>query len=325
MADEDENLIVDLNADDEELTSIPGATPVPRPGVVVTKPPPVPGPSTAPRIGMEELQRQIEAERTQRAHAVETSRRLAAERDNAVRYAQESERRGVQTYEAYNNEQIKATGDQIEALSAQHESAMTDGDFKTAAALTRKISHLSGQLALLERDAGALAQQREQLARPQPQRQQQQPQPQQQPVTVDPVERAGQGRSERTKEFLRRHRSLVRSDGSLKRAAIDAHEAALDAGYAAESDGYFTHIEGLLGNGQAGGEPMPQGRQPAPMQAAPVSRSGGPGSSGGGSGPREFVMTPKMRRLAADAGVTPKEWALNYERLLKEGRITPIA
>lgn len=319
MADDEENLIVNLADEEDQTAVVPGVKPA------VTKPPPVPGPSTAPRAGMEDLQRQIEAERTQRAQAVETSRRLAAERDNAVRYAQESERRGVQTYEAYNNEQIKATGDQIEALSAQHESAMTDGDFKTAAALTRKIGHLSGQLALLERDAGALAQQREQLAQPQPQRQQQ-PQPQPQPpVTTDPVERAGQGRSERTKNFLRKHPSLVRSDGSLKRAAIDAHEAALDAGYAPESDGYFTHIEGMLNGGQPiGGEPIPPSRQSAPMQAAPVSRSGGPGSSGGGGGPREFVMTPKMRRLAEEAGVTPKEWALNYERLLKEGRITPI-
>jgi hypothetical protein len=35
-------------------------------------------------------------------------------------------------------------------------------------------------------------------------------------------------------------------------------------------------------------------------------------------------MTPKMRRLAEEQGVTPKEWAQNYVRLLSEGRITPI-
>ena len=326
MADEDENLIVDLNASDEEPASIPGATPAPRPAAA--KPPPVPGPSTAHQRGLQELQQQINAERAGREQAVQVSRRLAAERDNAVRFAQEAERRGVQTYEVYNQEQIKAVGDQIEALSAQHEGAMTDGDFKTAAALTRKIGHLSGQLALLERDAGALAQQREQLAQ-QPQRQQQQPQPQPQPqpqqIPTDPVERAAMGRSKRTGDFLRQHRDLVRSDGSLKRMAIDAHESALDAGYAPESDGYFQHIESMLGNGQAeGGQPMPQSRQQAPMVAAPVSRSGGPGSSGGASRPGEFVMTPKMRRLAEEAGVSNKEWAQNYVRLLKEGRITPI-
>jgi hypothetical protein len=275
---------------------------------------------------LEELQKQIESERAQRARAVEDNRRLALERDRAVAYSQESERRGVSTYEAYNQEQIKSTTEQIDALAGQHESAMTDGDFRTAAELNKKISRLSGQLALLERDAGALAQQREQLSRPQ---QPQQPQPQQQqPLPSDPIERAGVGRSERTRNFLRKHPDLVRQDGSLKRAAIDAHEQALDAGFAPESDGYFTHIEGLLGsNGQAqpqGGEPMPQSRQPAPLQAGPVSRAGGPGSAGGGGAPGTFVMTPKMRRLAEEAGVTPKEWASNYVRLLKEGRITPI-
>jgi hypothetical protein len=35
-------------------------------------------------------------------------------------------------------------------------------------------------------------------------------------------------------------------------------------------------------------------------------------------------MTPKMRRLADEQGVTPSEWATNYVKLLKEGRITPI-
>ena len=38
-----------------------------------------------------------------------------------------------------------------------------------------------------------------------------------------------------------------------------------------------------------------------------------------------FVMTPKMRRLAAEQGVPEKEWAQNYVRLLAEGRITPIS
>ena len=36
-------------------------------------------------------------------------------------------------------------------------------------------------------------------------------------------------------------------------------------------------------------------------------------------------MTPHMRKLAAEQGVTPQEWAENYVRLLKEGRITPIS
>ena len=40
--------------------------------------------------------------------------------------------------------------------------------------------------------------------------------------------------------------------------------------------------------------------------------------------PVTFRLTPKMRRLAEEQGVTPSEWATNYVKLLKEGRITPI-
>jgi hypothetical protein len=319
MADEDENLVLTVGVDDE--VQAPPETPITE--AKTAKPPPVPGPgaqSTAPKAGLEELQKQIENEKAQRNRVAEQNRRLQAERDRALQLAQEADRRGVASYEMYNQEQIRATQEQIDALSAQHEGAMQDGDFKTAADLTRKIGRLSGQLALFERDQGALAQQREQLG------QQPRPQPQPQaPVSTDPVERAIAGRSEPTRNFLRKHPELVRQDGSLKRAAIDAHEAALDAGFAVESDGYFTHIESMLNGGQpaAGGEqPMQPRQQQAPMTAAPVARSGGPGSGGAPAG--TFIMTPKMRRLAEEAGVTPAEWATNYLRLLKEKRITPI-
>lgn len=319
MADEDENLVLSINADGEAQ---PPPTAEAKPG---GKPPPVPGPSTAPQRGLAELERQIEVERAQRLRVNEDNRRLAAERDRALSWVQEAERRGISTYELYNSEQIKSCGEQIDSLTAQHEAAMSDGDFKTAAEVNKKISRLSGQLALLERDQGALVQQREQLQRqPQPRQQQPQVQQPQVPQSTDPIERAIAGRSKKTQDFLRKHPELVRQDGSLKRQAIDAHEAALDAGFAVESDGYYSHIEGLLGNGQAGETVMPQRNQPAPQVAGPVSRAAGPGAGGGGGAPGTFIMTPKMRRLAEDAGVTPNEWATNYLRLLKEGRITPI-
>jgi len=319
MADEDEDLVVTL--DDDEETQPPQVN-----GAQAAKPPPVPGPgarSPAPDTGLKDLQTQLQNERAQRAREQEQARRLAAERDQAIAFARQAEARGLSTFELQNETELNAANDQMEALSDQAEAAMNDGDFKTAAECNKKMHRLGGRIALLERDKANLANQREtmkvQHARPTTQ----QPRQPTEPQPTDPLERSLQGRTEPTKQFLRKHPELIRGDGSLKRAAIDAHETALDAGFQVDTQGYFDHIEKLLGgSGQpAGGEVrVPSGR--APTIAAPASRGGG-GAAGGGI-PETFTMTPKMRRLAEEQGVTPKEWAKNYVRLLAEGRITPI-
>jgi len=317
--EEGESVVIDLNEapEGEKITSA-GA-----------KPPPVPGPSSAPaapQAGLEELQKQINAERAERTRVTQVAQQIARERDQAVQFAQEAERRGVSTYELYNENQIKATQDKMEALAGQAEQAMQDGDFKRAATFNLQLGRLGGSLAVLERDQAVLAQQREQRQQPQqPQQPRQQQQPQQPAAPTDPFERALVGRSEATKDFLRRHKELVRGDGTLKRSVIDAHDRALDEGYQIDTPGYFEYVEKSLmaqtPRGDGGAAPVtrsPQG------YSAPVARNGGPGNSGGGAGSGNFVMTPKMRRLAAEQGVPEKEWAQNYVRLLAEGRITPI-
>jgi len=324
---DDEDLIVDLNEPDEPLKE-------PAQG----KPPPVPGPGAVPapagraaplsQTGLKDLETQLSAERQAKARVAEENRRLAAERDQAIAFAQEAERRGMSVYELNNENQIKALTEQMDALEEQHAAAMDGGDFKTAASINRKMHKAAGDLALAERDKLTLAQQKVNM---QQQHQRRPPPPQtRQPAEPEPtnaLERALQGRTEPTKAFLRKHPDLIRGDGSLKRAAIDAHERALDEGHSVDTQGYFDSIERSIGgaavNGQGEAGQLPS-RQRAPMQAAPVERGSPPGSGGGGMEPGTFVMTPKMRRLAEEQGVSPREWAQNYVRLLKEGRITPI-
>jgi hypothetical protein len=199
---------------------------------------------------------------------------------------------------------------------------MSDGDFKTAAEINKKIGRVGGQLAISEREKLALQQQREQQTRqPRQQQRRQQPPPRQQPT--DPIERAIQGRTEPTKKFLREHPELIRGDGTLKGIAVQAHERALDEGHVVDSEAYFRHIEQTLGAGKAPNMASENGAAPrAPGYAAPVTRGPAPGSDN--LAPGTFRMTPKMRRLAEEQGVTPQEWATNYIKLLKEGRITPI-
>lgn len=325
---DDQDLIVDLNK--VETTPAEGAE-------KSAKPPPVPGPgsngaapsksSTEPQTGMADLQRQMQAERQQRERVAEENRRLQTERDQAIAFAQEAERRGMSTYELYNENQIKATADAMDALTSQQETAYSEGDFKRVADINKRLNRLGGQLAILERDQAALVQQRETMAQqarqPQPQRQPQQPR---QPVPADPLERAIMNRSEPTKAFLRKHPDLIRGDGSLKRSAIDAHERALDANLVVDTPEYFDYIEKNLGPGMQPTTQSTQHRQqqvaPAQSYAAPVARGGPPQPGQLVDG--QFRMTANQRRLAAEQGVSNEEWASNYVKLLRAGKITPI-
>lgn len=320
LPEEGDSVVIDLNEEPEGGDKI------------TAKPPPVPGPTSkaavAPQQGLEELQRQVDAERAERTRVTEVAQQIARERDQAVALAREAERRGVSTYELYNENQIKAAQDRMEALAAQGEQAMQDGDFKRAQTLNLQIGRLGGTLAVLERDQAVLAQQREQgeqqRQRPQQPAQPQQPRQAQPQAPTDPLERAIMGRSEATKSFIRKHPEIVRGDGTLKRNVIDAHDRALDEGYQVDTPGYFEYVEKSMvaqvpGGGGGGGPPVR-----SQQFSAPVTRNGGPGNSGGGAGGGNFVMTPKMRRLAMEQGVPEKEWAQNYVKLLAEGRITPI-
>jgi hypothetical protein len=277
-------------------------------------------------VGLEELQRQMAQERAERVRVTQVAQQIASERDQAIAFAQEAERRGVSTYELYTENQIKATEDKMVALAGAAEQAMSDGDFKRAASINLELGRTGGDLAVFKRDQAVLQQQREQMQQQQPRQQprQQQPQPQpQQPQRAqptDPIERAIQGRTEPTKAFIRKHPEIVRGDGTLKRNALDAHERALDEGYSVDTPGYFDYIERSLmaqtpGNG---GNPPPRSQQ---QYAAPVARTGGGSNVVSGN---TFTATPKMKRLAEEQGVPLQEWVRNYVRLLNEGRITPI-
>lgn len=319
MAADEENEdinLADLDTDDGEEKK-------------VSKPPPVPGPKTAApapapaaQDGLKDLQRQIEAERAERGRIAQQNQQLARERDQAIAFAQEAERRGVTTYELYTETQITGVQEQMDALTAQQENAYGDGDFKTVAEINKRLNRLGGQLAILERDKATLAEQREQMGKQPPRQPQRQTQPQA-PQPTDPLEKAIQNRTEPTKQFLRKHPELVRGDGSLKRTAIDAHDNALDAGYAVDTPGYFQFIESVIGSGQPASDGAPVPRR-APTTAAPVARGASPGGGGVVNADGTFTVTPKMRRLAEEQGVPVQEWVKNYVRLVSEGRVTPI-
>src|SRR5262245_41062030 len=155
-AGENENLIVNLDEED------PSPATEAQPGTA--KPAPVPSPSQPPSAqdGLAELNQQMQAERAERVRVTRVAQQIAAERDQAILFAQEAERRGVSTYELYAENQVKAIQDKMISLSNGAEQAMQDGDFKRAQALNLEIGRLGGNLAVAERDHAILVQQREQ-------------------------------------------------------------------------------------------------------------------------------------------------------------------
>lgn len=316
-ARDDEDVIVKLDDDDagDKDKGKPEAklAPVPGPGTQ----------TTAPAEGLKDLEGQIVIERDRAARAEHNARAAATERDRAIAFAQEAQRRGLSAHEVAIDNKIANASNEIDRITEMMESAYNEGDFKKVAGYQRDMGKIAGDLAVFKRDKEYAASQVARSRQPQPGTRQPT-----EPVPTDPFEAAIHGRTPVVQEFLRKHKELIRGDGTLKKIAIDAHDAALDAGYKMDTPAYFEHIEGTLKGTR--GEPRQEptraegGFSAAPERNEPLGRQ----PSGGGvplNEKGEFKMTPKYRRLAAEQGVSDAEWAKNYNRLLKEGRMTPIS
>ena len=279
-------------------------------------------PPEAPTAGLEAMEQQLREANARADRIEQASRRLQTERDQALALAQEAEKRGISTQELMIEDQIKATAGQLDSLTEQQATAWSDGDFAKAAQINRKMQELTVSHGFLNEKKLWLAQQRE--------RQQQPPPAPPQAAAdsappADPFEARIHGKySPNAAAFLRKHQDLVRSDGSLKRVAIEAHEAALDEGFTADTPGYYDRIERILGQPKEaevnGAAPPAAPKAGAPTTAAPVSR-GNVRVPGGGGKPQ---ITPNQRRLAIEQGQDPDEWFAHYNRLLAEGKISPV-
>jgi hypothetical protein len=276
-----------------------------------------------PSEGLEDLQRQLSEERDRSARAEAETRRLATERNQAIAYAQEAERRGISTQELMIEDQLKGMSSQLDTLVEQQTAAWNEGDFAKASQINRKLQELTVAHGFASEKKLWLTQQRERAA------QQQQPraaQPAEGEPPADPWEAKIVGKyTPQTVAFLRKHKDLVRHDGTVKRIAVQAHEAALDEGLVPDSQSYFDYVEKVLAgdNGAmsaAEPPPAPAPRAGAPSIAAPVSR-GNVRVPGGGGKP---TPTPTMRRLAAEQGVSVDDWMAHYQRLLALGKISPV-
>jgi hypothetical protein len=138
----------------------------------------------------------------------------------------------------------------------------------------------------------------------------------------DPVEEIASRLTPRSADWVRAHPEYAK-DPVLTRRMVRAHEDALDEGLQADTDDYFRFVETKLKIRKPEQEESPlseaattQKRSAPP--AAPVSRSA-PNNNGQKS--NVIRLTAAEREHAAAFGMTDREYAIQKQALIREGKL----
>jgi len=253
-----------------------------------------------PEEGVDELKRQLDAERARRMDA-ERKAHEAGERERMARNDKDDS--DIQLVA----NAIQTLNRDSEILKANYAMALKNGDFTKAAEINSEMNETAAQLQQLNNGLEAMR------AKPKAQ-----PQP---PRSSDPVEAFAAQLTPRSADWVRAHPEFVK-DARLNRKMIAAHELAVADGYTPDTDGYFSAIEQTLKVGQraqpeedasASAAKVTQRRDAAPA-AAPVSR--------GGSNRSNVVrLTAAEREMAEMMNMKPEDYAKNKMALQKEGKL----
>ena len=254
-----------------------------------------------PEEGVDELKRQLDAERARRVDA-ERKAHEAGERERMARNDKDDS--DIQLVA----NAIQTLNRDSEILKANYAMALKHGDFTKAAEINSEMNETAAQLQQLNN--GLEAMRAKPKAQPQPQR------------SSDPVEAFAAQLTPRSADWVRAHPEFVK-DARLNRKMIAAHELAVADGYTPDTDGYFSAIEQTLKVSQPKAQPeedasasaakVTQRRDAAPA-AAPVSR--------GGSNRSNVVrLTAAEREMAEMMNMKPEDYAKNKMALQKEGKL----
>jgi hypothetical protein len=254
-----------------------------------------------PEEGVDELKRQLDAERARRVEA-ERQAHEASERERLARNDKDDS--DIQLVA----NAIQTLNRDSEILKANYAMALKNGDFTRAAEINGEMNETAAQLQQLNNGLDAMK--AKPKAQPQPQR------------SSDPVEAFAAQLTPRSADWVRAHPEFVK-DARLNRKMIAAHELAVADGHTPDTDGYFSAIEQTLKVGQqraqseedasASAAKVTQRRDAAPA-AAPVSR-------GGSSRSNVVRLTAAEREMAEMMGMKPEDYAKNKMALQKEGKL----
>lgn len=264
--------------------------------------------------GAAELRRQRDLANS-RAEAA--TRAAAAERDRAI-YA---ERNANAIGATMIDESIKAWANDRSQATAALETAMSQGDYKTAAGLQARISDSAVALADLQRQK-----QQVEFQSSQPRRETAVPQPEVLSSQLDGITKVLlRDGFQKSAEWLKSHPDLAADQRGVKRLGA-AHDYAVDIkGLVPETPAYFEMMERELGITKADPEPeeAPTRRteRAAPTRAAPTTSSAP--TLSGRSQRIAVTLSPSQRETAEIMGMTDEEYAKSLLAAERDPRYRP--
>ena len=245
--------------------------------------------------GIEEVKRQLEAERANRIEAERRAREAATEAQKAKGEVEDTQIHLI-------NNAIDTIKRNTELVKREYSQAMASGDYDRAADLQQDMSTNAAKLIQLESGKQAME------SRPRNVQQ-----------IADPVERLASQVSvdyPRSGAWLRSHPEYV-TDPKLNRKMVAAHEIAVADGLRIDSDEYFSAVENILRiapRSVAKEEPERVSQKRSAPPAAPVTRSSTPTS-----GSRPIVRLTKDERDIADMNkMTYQEYAKHKLAIQRE-------
>lgn len=311
MADKEEGVTVDLDAAEAEEAKKRKAD-----GGTAASPPPPPPPPPPPgdtvEEGIEDLKRKLQESQNENA-------RLRRQAGEATQKAETAMSAIDQTNLELVTAAIERIKERDKTLKIERRAARDAGNIDAEEAADDELRMNAAKMVSLENGKRAMEEQAKQ-PKPTPRLA---PQTQDDPAEGMATNMASQG-FPRSADWIRRHPEYAR-DPNLTRKMLAAHNLAEADGHAADSDGYFAHINTTLkidesrtksnGAAPASAAAQPVQRRDAPPAAAPVTRTPPAG--------RRLTLTPEEVETARANGQTPEQYALEKERLEKEGRIGP--
>ena len=280
-----------------------------------------PKPIVAGDEGIDELKRQLEAEREARRKSDDA--RIAAERRalEASRSAQGAKAEVDDTNMRMVETAIETVKGNLDQLEAAYANAIAGGDTAAAAKLQRQMTEFTVKLGALEEGKAAMA------AKPKVAP----------PVINDPVEALASQLTARSADWIRRHPEYATNQERYA-AMVAAHNLAVAKRIAPDSDEYFAYVEGQLADtfgdlrgvsaSRARVEPedgdedaLSSAARPVASRSSPAAAPVSRGSNSPTGGSRIVKLTPDEVEAARLSKQTPEEYYANKMSLKREGRV----
>lgn len=267
---------------------------------------------TDPELGVEELKKQLAAEklRADQAEALATQQRKTVSDTNRSAISSQLESR----YESTTNA-LALAQNTLDNLVSQQSSLMGEGKFDEAAKLSISISR---ETAKVDGFANEKAHIEERRKAPQ----------------EDPVESFIKTLSQPSQIWVNAN-PRFRTDEKFRNKVFAADADARAEGITTDTPEYFRHLEQFTGlsspkkdGGEKEGQADPQtssvaatGKSAASV-AAPPSRSSEQSGTGGGSGKAtDYILSREQAEAASDSNLTPAEYVKATLELIKEGKL----